>query len=120
MISIFLWFVCSTGVCHAQTIEVIPAAVAIAACESGDGIHWGTIDWGARSPTDDGGAFQFNDVTYQWLTNHTNAELDTPAAQYKQFVRLWNDGRGWRHWQSSKSCWDQWLYINEDEKAMIK
>jgi hypothetical protein len=120
MISIFLWLVCNTGVCHAQTIEVIPAAVAIASCESGDGLNWGTIDWRARSPTDDGGAFQFNDYTYVWLAGHPNAELDSPRSQYRQFIRLWDNGRGWRHWASSKPCWGQWLVIDDAGRAVMK
>ena len=119
MISIFLWLVCSTGTCHAATIEMIPAAVAIASCESGDGLHWGLMDWGARSPTDDGGAFRFNDKTYQWLTGHAHAETNTPAAQYRQFIRLWDDGAGWRHWAASKPCWGQWLYIDDAGRAVF-
>ena len=111
MISIFLWLVCSTGSCHAATIEMIPAAVAIASCESGDGLNWGMMDWGARSPTDDGGAFQFNDKTYQWLTGHAHAETDTPPAQYRQFNRLWDDRPGVRHWTASKTLWGQRVEI---------
>ncbi|CAB4179123.1 hypothetical protein UFOVP1188_34 [uncultured Caudovirales phage] len=119
MISIFLWLVCSTGTCHAATIEMIPAAVAIASCESGDGLNWGMMDWGARSPTDDGGAFQFNDATYQWLAGHAHAETDSPPAQYRQFIRLWDDGAGWRHWAASKPCWGQWLYIDDAGRAVF-
>ena len=48
----------------------------------------------------------------------TQPELDTPQNQYDTFVYLWDDGAGWRHWAASKPCWDKWLRINDEDKAV--
>lgn len=85
------------------------AAVAVATCESGDTVNYGTYDWKARSVTDDGGAFQFNDATWEWLTKSKNAETASPSLQVSQFIKLWENGRGASHWSSSEACWSQWL-----------
>lgn len=92
------------------------AAIAIATCESGNTVTFGTLDWTARSPTNDGGAFQFNDATWRWLADDKTFDAAQAPAwkQLQMFNKLWNDGRGWRHWKASKKCWDQWLVIEED------
>lgn len=116
LIEIFLALVCHGGMCHTDRIYVTPEAMAIASCESGDGWNYGTIDFTARSLTDDGGAWQFNDATALWIFGQSHAETLLPATQYAGFVRLWDDGYGWRHWASSKPCWERWLVI-EDGRA---
>lgn len=117
IIEIFLALVCMGGVCHTDRIYISREAMAIASCESGDGHTFGTYDSTARSLTDDGGMWQFNDATYAWLTGRTHAERDHVATQHDVFVRLWDDGRGWRHWRSSQPCWSQWLVIDDTGKA---
>ena len=116
LIEIFLALICHGGMCHTDRIYVTPEAMAIASCESGDGWNFGTIDFTARSLTDDGGAWQFNDATAEWIFGQSHAETLLPATQYAGFVRLWDDGYGWRHWASSKPCWERWLTI-EDGRA---
>ena len=64
-----------------------------------------------NNATGDGGMWQFNDATYVWLTGHDHAERDHVATQHAMFVRLWDNGKGWRHWRSSQRCWSQWLDI---------
>jgi hypothetical protein len=89
-------------------------AQAIASCESGNGLTFGTIDWSARSITQDGGAFQFNDATWATMkvgASYAQADMADPVTQYKAFTQLWDDGRGWRHWRSSQACWSQWLDV---------
>jgi hypothetical protein len=88
------------------------AAVAIATCESGNTVDFGTYDWSARSYTDDGGAFQFNDATWNWLTNRKHADKASPGLQVTQFIRLWENGEGASHWSSSQACWSKWLTDN--------
>jgi len=119
-IILFWYLVCNGGTCHTEPFEVTPEALAIISCESGDGYNYGTYSRWARSETNDGGLFQFNDKTYNWLTGKTNAELDSPANQYATFVRLWDDGKGWQHWKSSQPCWQQWLRINDNNRAVWK
>lgn len=120
MIELLLYLACSLGSCHVESLMVTPEAVAIAACESGDTVTYGSYELHARSATNDGGIWQFNDATYVWLNGYANAELDTPQNQYDTFVYLWDDGAGWRHWRSSKACWDKWLRINDEDKAVTR
>lgn len=121
MIELYLWFVCTLSECHAEHISVTREALAIASCESGDGWNYGTFDFTARNTrTHDGGAWQFNDKTAVWLTGRDHAETWEPATQYETFTRLWDNGRGWRHWKSSRKCWDQWLVIDETGAAVWK
>jgi len=120
MITLLLYLACSLGTCHVAPLMVTPAAVAIATCESGDTVTFGSYALHARSATNDGGIWQFNDSTYMWLNGYDHAEQDTPRNQYDTFVYLWNDGHGWRHWASSKSCWQQWLYIDANDKAVMR
>ncbi len=119
MIELYLWFVCNLSECHAEHITVTREALAIMSCESGDGWNYGTFDFTARNRrTHDGGAFQFNDKTAEWLTGRTNAETWEPATQYAVFLRLWDNGRGWKHWKSSKPCWERWLLIDDEGRAV--
>jgi hypothetical protein len=85
------------------------AAVAIATCESGNTIDFGTYDWTARSVTNDGGAFQFNDATWNWLVGTGSGDTATPLLQVKTFQRLYLHGTGIVHWSASQQCWSQWL-----------
>jgi hypothetical protein len=121
MIEILIYLACSLGHCVPTPLTVTPEALAIAACESGDTVTLGSFSFNARNrTTHDGGAWQFNDKTYLWMNGYTNAEVDSPKNQYDSFVWLWRDGAGWRHWRSSKTCWDKWLYINDDDKAVMR
>jgi hypothetical protein len=116
-----MWIlICNTGVCSAEPLMITREAMAIASCESGDGHNYGTFTVSARSHTADGGIWQFNDKTYLFIAGRTHADVDDPAVQYKMFKRLWNEGRGWKHWKASQKCWSQWLTIDEDGKAVWK
>jgi hypothetical protein len=117
-IVLFWYLVCNGSACHTEPFAVTPEALAIISCESGDGHNYGTFTRWARSDTNDGGLFQFNDKTYQWLTGRTNAELDSPANQYAAYKRLWAGGKGWQHWKSSQACWAQWLEVNSEGRAV--
>ena len=87
------------------------AALAVAACESGDTITYGSYDSDARSATSDGGAFQFNDATWYWMTNQEDFTADQAPLYYQilMFDRLWAHGQGSDHWSASRACWTQWL-----------
>ncbi len=116
LITLFLYLVC-TGhgdMCRTVAFNATREEVAIISCESGDGHNYMTFDTHARSATNDGGLYQFNDKTYEILTGKTNAENDTYDNQQQSFVKLWNNGRGWRHWKASQPCWSQWLTIRDD------
>jgi hypothetical protein len=120
MIEILVYLSCTLGSCHVEALMVTPEAVAIAACESGDTVTLGSYELHARSHTNDGGIWQFNDATYQWMNGYTNAEVDSPKNQYDSFVWLWRDGKGWRHWTASKPCWDKWLVVGDDDRAVMR
>jgi len=120
VVILFWYLVCYGNECYHQPYTVTRAAAAIAACESGDSLNYGTYSLRARSHTNDGGIFQFNDETYLLLMQRDHAENDSYANQYRAFRILWDDGRGWKHWKSSKSCWDQWLVVNDDGIAVWK
>jgi hypothetical protein len=117
---LFWYLVCHGGVCHPEPLEVTREALAIISCESGDGYNYGTYSRYARSATNDGGLFQFNDGTYLGLTGRDYAEYDTPANQYAAFRELWNQGKGWQHWKSSQACWSQWMRIDDEGVAVWK
>lgn len=87
-------------------------ATAVATCESGNTVTFGTHSWIARSDTADGGAFQFNDITWQWLGYDSTADLAYPGIQIEAFITLWNDGRGSSHWSASQPCWQSWITPN--------
>jgi len=114
---LFWYLLCNGGVCEVVPFEITREAAAIVSCESGDGFNYGTYSLYARSETSDGGLFQFNDATYMWLMGSDHAQRDTFENQYSAFRRLWNGGKGWKHWKSSQSCWSQWLEV-EDGKAV--
>ena len=118
MIELLLYLACTLGTCHVEALMVTPEAVAVATCESGDTVNFGSHEVHARSATNDGGIWQFNDKTYVWLTGRDHAELDTYRNQYAAFLALWNGGRGWRHWRASQPCWSQWLMINDEGRAV--
>ena len=115
---LFWLFLCNGSACSVEPFAVTREAAAIVACESGDGLNYGTYSMHARSATQDGGLFQFNDATYEWLTGRTHADTDTPANQYDAFRRLWRDGQGWKHWKASQPCWSQWMTINDEGVAV--
>lgn len=115
---LFWYLLCDGGACSVVPFAVTREAAAVVSCESGDGLNYGTYSMHARSATQDGGLFQFNDATYEWLQDRTHADTDTPANQYDAFVRLWRDGRGWKHWKSSQACWSQWMTVNDDGVAV--
>lgn len=117
-IILFWYLLCSGGQCEVTPFTITREAAAIVSCESGDGANYGTYTMHARSSTADGGLWQFNDATYEWLTGRTHADTDTPAAQYAAFLRLWNEGKGWKHWRSSQACWSQWLVIDDNNVAV--
>lgn len=139
MIEILLALVCYAGACHTDTLTISREAAAIASCESGDTVNLGSVDWNAVNINSDGtvdaGAWQFNNywvwsATDRWaiipVANNvydiSSAEfikryptpLDAPpSVQYEMFKSLWNGGAGWRHWESSRSCWSQWMVIKK-------
>ena len=119
-IILFYYLVCNGSDCAVVPFEVTREAAAIVSCESGDGHNYGTYSRHARSATQDGGLFQFNDATYEWLQGRTHADTDTPANQYDAFRRLWRGGAGWKHWRASKPCWSQWMAVNDDGVAVWK
>jgi hypothetical protein len=120
MIELLVYLACTLGTCHVAPLMVTPEAVAVATCESGDTVNYGSYELHARSDTRDGGIWQFNDKTYVWLNGYDHAELDTPQNQYDTFVYLWDDGAGWRHWAPSKPCWTKWMRINDEDKAVMR
>jgi hypothetical protein len=117
---LFWYLVCSGGMCETVPFTITREAMAIASCESGDGHNFGTFTLRARSHTADGGIWQFNDKTYMWLVGRTHADTDDPNTQYDAFIRLWDDGYGWRHWKASKTCWSQWMTIDGDKAVWIE
>lgn len=84
-------------------------AIAVATCESGNTVTFGTHSWRARSDTADGGAFQFNDATWKLLGYAHTADRAHPGTQINAFITLWNDGRGSRNWSASQRCWQSWI-----------
>lgn len=110
-------------ICGSQFCQVVPVGtevLAIMTCESGDTATLGTHNWNAVSRTNDTGAFQFNDVTWQWITQRTDRAKDAPqTVQLAAFYKLWDNGYGYTHWASSQDCWSQWLEI-KDGRAVSK
>ena len=118
VIILFYYLLCNGSDCKVVPFAVTREAAAIVACESGDGLNYGTYSRHARSATNDGGLFQFNDATYEWLEGRTHADTDAPATQYAAFLRLWDDGAGWKHWRASRPCWSQWMRIDDNGRAV--
>lgn len=108
--------------CYPVELKISREAAAIASCESGDGVTIGSLSWTARNKlgSSASGAFQFLDSTYIWLNGYSNADVDSPKNQYDTFVYLWNNGKGWSHWEQSRPCWSKWLRINEHNVAVWK
>jgi hypothetical protein len=102
--SLMLWLAMS-GVAP----DVAYSATAVATCESGNTVTFGTHSWRARSVTADGGAFQFNDATWQLMGYAHTADRAHPNTQINAFVALWNDARGSRNWSASQRCWQSWI-----------
>ena len=142
--TIILWFICTFGDCRTETITLSPEAVAIAACESGDTVTFGSMNWNAinvnHNKTIDTGAFQFNsywvwskDDTWvinpvasqysmtasQFIALYPTARDAPPNVQYAMFQHLWNNGYGWQHWSASRPCWSKWLTITNDNQAVF-
>lgn len=141
---IIIWFICNFGECKTQTLTISPEAAAIAACESGDTVTLGSLDWNAinvnRNKTIDTGAFQFNsywvwsgDDTWviapfasqyalspsQFLMQYPTARDAPPNIQYAMFQYLWDNGYGWQHWSASRPCWSKWLKVTKDNRAVF-
>lgn len=118
---------------------------AIATCESGDTITFGTVDWTAvnvnKDGTIDSGAFQFNSYwvwnsSNTWIMRHVINDLGMdarsffkefptarhapPSIQIMTFEYLWDNGRGWKNWNASKYCWGEWMYIDNNGVARIR
>ncbi len=109
--------ICDYGYC--KQVRVEPTTLAIVACESGNQVDLTSRDWDAVSRTGDTGAFQFSDSTWQWLTKRTDRAKDAPQQiQLDTFYKLWDNGYGWRHWNSSKSCWSKWMTITKQGQAV--
>jgi len=86
------------------------AAVAIATCESGNTVTFGTYEWTARNTqTHDGGAYQFNDATWSWIVGQGQGHTASPLTQTDAFITLYSDGRGIQHWSASQTCWGKWI-----------
>jgi hypothetical protein len=127
---------CVSGICWVE--EISPEAQAIAACESGNTITLGSLNWAAINVnvdgTIDGGAFQFNNY---WVWNsqdrwvmrpvakrigitsdalflrYPSADVADPYVQYQTFIYLWDNGYGWQHWSASRPCWSKWLTVQK-------
>ena len=146
LIELLISYYClASGSCVSHSIKVTPEAAAVAACESGDTVTLGSVDWDAvgynGTWSTDGGAWQFNSYwiwnpdlrwaiipvannqlgitsTY-FLSQWPTAQSAPPYVQYEMFKYVWNDGYGWRNWSASQKCWSQWLTI-EDGRAVWK
>ena len=118
---------------------ITPEAQAIATCESGDTKTLGSANYTAVNVNVDGtidtGAWQFNSYwvwssTNRWtiitlannvydmsstefLRRYPTAADASPDVQYQMFIQLWDNGRGWQHWASSRPCWEQWLVVRK-------
>lgn len=91
------------------------AATAIATCESGNTVTFGSYVWTARNTrTNDGGAFQFNDYTWSLVIGQGQGHTSSPLVQTKAFKWLYEHGSGISHWSSSQRCWSQWIDDNGD------
>lgn len=118
-IVLFWYLMCHEGVCERTSFEVSREAAAIIACESGNQYDLGSFDLQAKNPNSSAsGLFQFIDGTYKGLTGKVKARTDSPENQYKAFKSLWEDGKGWYHWNASKACWSQWMYVNDKGVAV--
>jgi hypothetical protein len=142
LFSFVVWW-CVNGVCSEQSVILSPEATAIAACESGNTVELGTLDWKAvnvnKNGTNDRGAWQFNsywvwNAEDQWIIRpaansigltsdkflelYPTPNLAPPSVQYAVFKVLWDSGYGWTHWKASQPCWSQWLEIDGNGRAV--
>ena len=142
MATILVWL-CLQGNCFWTEQPIMPEAVAIATCESGDKTNLGDINWTAVNVNKDGtidrGGFQFNNYWVwnpndRWIirpvANSLNMTSDSflrsfptpndapPYIQYAVFQYLWDDGYGWTHWSASRDCWSQWMRVTKKGQAV--
>jgi len=126
-------------------VQLSTEALAVAACESGDTVSLGSHKWYAVNDNSDGstdgGAFQINDYWIwnpddRWMLNPIAKSMGItsdefvrnwpsplaapPSIQYTVFEYVWDNGYGWRNWKASQHCWSQWLYINEEGRAVVR
>lgn len=139
IITLFLAYICNTQGCYDNTINMSFEAQVIAMCESGNTQTLGSLNWNAVNMNKDGtidyGAFQFNNYWIwnskdRWImrpfaNNRLLMSSDTlfhiwptpkdapPKVQVALFEYVWDDGKGWRHWSSSRSCWGKLITVEE-------
>ena len=137
MISLLVTFILYCTPTGCERVQMSQEALAVMACESGDTQTLGSYSWDAvnvnNDGTRDGGAFQFNDY---WVWNpddgwilrqafgsdwrglvamYPSADKAPAYTQYQLFQTLWDDGRGWSHWASSRPCWSKWMYVQNNK-----
>ena len=137
MISLLVTFILYCTPAGCERVQISQEALAVMACESGDTQTLGSYSWDAvnvnNDGTRDGGAFQFNDY---WVWNpddgwilrqafgsdwrglvamYPSADKAPAYTQYQLFQTLWDDGRGWSHWASSRPCWSKWMYVQNNK-----
>ena len=137
MISLLVTFILYCTPAGCERVQISQEALAVMACESGDTQTLGSYSWDAvnvnNDGTRDGGAFQFNDY---WVWNpddgwilrqafgsdwrglvamYPSADKAPAYTQYQLFQTLWDDGRGWSHWASSRPCWSKWMYVQNNQ-----
>jgi hypothetical protein len=137
MISLLVTFILYCTPAGCERVQMSQEALAVMACESGDTQTLGSYSWDAvnvnNDGTRDGGAFQFNDY---WVWNpddgwilrqafgsdwrglvamYPSADKAPAYTQYQLFQTLWDDGRGWSHWASSRPCWSKWMYVQNNQ-----
>jgi hypothetical protein len=105
MLNAFMVWLAMSGL----TPDIAYTATAVATCESGNTVSFGTHSWHARSDTADGGAFQFNDATWELLGKSGTADQASPTNQIHTFIAFWDRGNGSRHWSASAHCWAKWI-----------
>lgn len=137
LVELLISFICTTGGnCVSHTITVTREATAVAACESGDTVTLGSVNWDAvgynGTWSTDGGAWQFNDywiwnpdmtwaidkvapklglTTNEFIERYPTAQSAPPHVQYEMFKLIWDDGYGYQNWSASQKCWSKWLTV---------
>jgi len=144
MLTVLLWM-CIEGKCNWVNESLSQESAVIAMCESGDTKNIGSVDWHAvninRDGTIDQGAWQFNsywvwNTKDRWLINPIAKKIGLtgnqffkmyptpndapPLVQYEVFNYMWDNGFGWEHWASSKSCWGKWMKITPHGQAILR
>jgi hypothetical protein len=90
-----------------------PINIAIADCESGDRLRNGRARHYSYDAHQDNmagssasGAYQFIDSTWRSVSGLPGRATDYSfAVQTQAFWKLWDHGKGARHWSASRSCW---------------